>query len=238
MSSKYKFFPRVLKLQHLEFDSAFQQILWTITDPKRVFRHHKDRNAMRGYWARDDPAVLLIVLAFLAVSTVVYCLWMRFPVLKFFVAWLWVIVGDGLVLGAIIATVMWVVSNTVFIRQTTQTKAVEWAYCFDVHLNAFIPLAIFVYGIQAIFWPLMSSTNIVSVLVTNTLWLMILTCYMYVTFLGYTILPSSSNTMVLLAACLPLGIIYIFFVPFKLNAADIFSRVFAGRCGVHYIPYL
>jgi len=76
----------------------------------------------------------------------------------------------------------------------------------------------------------MSSLNIISVLITNTLWLMILTSYLYVTFLGYTTLPSSNNTMAILAAILPLGIVYIIFIPLKLNAADIFGHILAGRC--------
>ena len=83
---------------------------------------------MRGYWARDDPAVLLIVLVYLAgkgslllilflstfcyycilaVSTFGYCLWLRFAVWRFFVAWLCVLVGDCLVSGAIVASIMW-----------------------------------------------------------------------------------------------------------------------------------
>ncbi len=49
------------------------------------------------------------------------------------------------------------VSNYVFMKQGVLTRPVEWAYCFDVHLNAFIPLVIFVYGVQAAFWPCKSS---------------------------------------------------------------------------------
>ena len=45
------------------------------------------------------------------------------------------------------------VSNHVMRVKTAITKPVEWAYCFDVHLNAFVPLAILVYGIQMLLWP-------------------------------------------------------------------------------------
>ncbi len=82
-----------------------------------------------------------------------------------------------------------------------------------------------------LFSVVMSSLNIVSVLITNTLWLMILTSYLYVTFLGYTTLPNSTNTMAILAAVLPLGLVYIIFVPLKLNAATIFGHIFVRRCG-------
>lgn len=83
--------------------------------------------AMRGYWARDDPAVLLIVLAFLAgeecqtytcasvdylssfmaVSSIVYSFWLRLRVASYFIALLWVVGFDGLLAGAIIASFMW-----------------------------------------------------------------------------------------------------------------------------------
>ena len=33
---KYKFLPRLLKFTHLEFDSAFQEILWALINPKRL----------------------------------------------------------------------------------------------------------------------------------------------------------------------------------------------------------
>lgn len=32
----YKYLKRVVQIRHLEFDSAFQQILWILINPKRV----------------------------------------------------------------------------------------------------------------------------------------------------------------------------------------------------------
>lgn len=32
----YKYLKRLVRIQHLEFDSAFQQILWILINPKRV----------------------------------------------------------------------------------------------------------------------------------------------------------------------------------------------------------
>ena len=92
------------------------------------------------------------------------------------------------------------------------SKPVEWAYCFDVHLNAFVTVAFAVYGVQLLLWPcklrgfyfilyflagvcfivvflplpVLSRDNIVSVLFGNSLWVLALTYYIYITFLGYT----------------------------------------------------
>lgn len=78
----------------------------------------------------------------------------------------------------------------------------------------------------------MASTSILSVMLTNTLWLMGLCYYLYITFLGYTALPSAINTTGILALTLPLALLYITAVPLKLNAALIFRTIFTARCGV------
>ena len=36
MGGYAKFLPRLFKFRHLEFDSALQQVFWTVTNPKRL----------------------------------------------------------------------------------------------------------------------------------------------------------------------------------------------------------
>ena len=81
---------------------------------------------MRSYWARDDPAFLLILLTIMTgtkniylcvlkfidclvslVSVIGYGLWLRLHVLGFFLALLWTVLSDCLLAGAIIATLFW-----------------------------------------------------------------------------------------------------------------------------------
>ena len=78
----------------------------------------------------------------------------------------------------------------------------------------------------------MASSNILSVLLTNSLWLMVLVYYIYITFLGYTVLPSMTNTTAILVLVLPLTLLYVVSIPFKWNAAIIFRTIFSSRCGV------
>jgi hypothetical protein len=66
---------------------------------------------------------------------------------------------------------------------------------------------------------------------TNTLWLMALVHYLYMTFLGYTVLPSMSSTTGILSLSLPFALLYLIAVPFKWNAASIFRTVIVWRCG-------
>ena len=77
----------------------------------------------------------------------------------------------------------------------------------------------------------MSSSSILSVMFTNTLWLMALVHYLYMTFLGYTVLPSMKSTTAILSLSAPLVLVYIISIPFKWNAASIFRTVTVSRCG-------
>lgn len=47
-----------------------------------------------------------------------------------------------------------VMAGRVLTRQPSLHR-VEWAYCFDVHLNAFVPLALAIFGVQMVLWPCM-----------------------------------------------------------------------------------
>jgi len=185
---------------------------------------------MRGYWARDDPAFLLILCLFLTVSAMCYGGWLRLPALGFFLAWLWTIFGDCLGSGAFIATALWLVSSRVLTRQPSSQR-VEWAYCFDVHLNAFVPIALAIFGIQAVLYPLLSAENVFSLICANTLWLAAIAHYVYITFLGYTMLPSSRHTMALLYAVLPPLLLYLFSLPLRWNFALTFGSFYALRTG-------
>ena len=107
-----------------------------------------------------------------------YGLWLRLHVLGFFLALLWTVLSDCLLAGAIIATMFWLakffslffvppyvlqhvhtrsdrlISNKLWrLKSSGPVKPVEWAYCFDVHLNAFFPLALYIYAIQMLCWP-------------------------------------------------------------------------------------
>ena len=64
------------------------------------------------------------------------------------------------------------VSNKLMSEQPGQ-NSVEWAYCFDVHLNAFFPLALGVYGIQLLLWP---CTHTIYILWLNAAKLFEMTC--------------------------------------------------------------
>ncbi len=63
---------------------------------------------------------------------------------------------------------------------------VEWGFAFDVHLNAFFPLLVILHFVQLFFYHLVISREVfLATLFGNTLWLVALGYYIYITFLGY-----------------------------------------------------
>jgi hypothetical protein len=53
---------------------------------------------------------------------------------------LWVVLVDCVLVGLLISTIYWYVANRYLIANPKSNLDVEWAYCFDVHLNAVLPL--------------------------------------------------------------------------------------------------
>ncbi len=53
---------------------------------------------------------------------------------------LWVVLIDCIGVGLLIASIYWYVANKFLLKNPKSNLDVEWAYCFDVHLNAFLPL--------------------------------------------------------------------------------------------------
>ena len=71
---------------------------------------------------------------------------------------IWVIFIDCIGVGILIASIYWYISNKFLLRNPNSNVDVEWAYCFDVHLNAFFPLLAILHVFQLPF--LLSNNNL------------------------------------------------------------------------------
>ena len=128
-------------------------------------------------------------------------------------------------------------------------QSVEWAYCFDVHCNAFFPLLMLLHVLQLFLikgvmqldavWPLIVSLVVsqewfVSTVAANTLWLVAISYYIYVTFRGYSgtwfgfifdkfttiaALPFLKHTEVFLYPILPIVLSYVLAIVFRWNVS-------------------
>lgn len=58
---------------------------------------------------------------------------------------------DCVVIGLLISTLMWFISNKYLVKRQSRDYDVEWGYAFKVHFNAFQPLLVILHFIQLFF---------------------------------------------------------------------------------------
>ncbi|RDD46756.1 Protein unc-50-like protein [Trichoplax sp. H2] len=171
-------------------------------------------------WARDDPAFLVLLAMALCISSIGFAIVLKLNVLAFVKFLFWVIFIDCIGVGLAIGTLLWFITNKYLKEKQSHgsEQSVEWLYSFDVHLNAFFPLLIVLHVVQMIFMPvIIDQPYFISCLIGNSLWLIALIYYNYVTFLGYSALPFLKNTVVILYPVLAFILIYIFSLIFGWN---------------------
>lgn len=211
-AKRYKYLRRLLRFQQMDFEFALWQMIYLFVAPQKVYRNFNFRKQMKAQFARDDPAFFVLLTFWLCVSTVVLGLVLGLSLLGMAKLLVWVVALDCVGVGLLVASSTWVLSNR-FLRRPGCAQAgqdVEWGYCFDVHLNAFLPLLLILHVLQTLLYHVLISHDwFISRLIGNSLWLLALGYYIYITFLGYSSLPILQNTRIFLYPLTILCIIYV-----------------------------
>ncbi|CAD5219091.1 unnamed protein product [Bursaphelenchus xylophilus] len=203
-----RFFRRLINIKQMDFEFAAWQMLYLLTNPQQVYRNFIHRKRTKDQWARDDPAFLVLLAFSLSLTSILFAFVLNLSFAGFLKFFLWIVFVDCIGVGLVIATFAWFVTNK-FLRRVPD-QDVEWGYCWDVHLNAFFPMFVFIHVIMPLlFYGLIDYTNFFSRLLGNSMWCVATFYYVYLTFLGYTALPILKKTHVFLY---PLTFIFIFFV--------------------------
>ena len=209
-AKRYKYLRRLLHFRQMDFEFAFWQMIYLMTAPQQVYRNFQYRKQTKLQFARDDPAFLVLLAGWLVVSSAGFAFVLNIGFLEFVKFLLYVIFVDCIGVGLVIATLLWAVANKYLLKPSYRDCDVEWGFAFDVHLNAFFPLLVILHFIQLFFYHvLISREAFVATLFGNTLWLVALGYYIYITFLGYNSLNILQRTKVFLYPMLPLGLIYL-----------------------------
>ncbi|XP_062384500.1 protein unc-50 homolog [Sardina pilchardus] len=211
-AKRYKYLRRLLHFKQMDFEFAVWQMLYLFTSPQRVYRNFHYRKQTKDQWARDDPAFLVLLSVWLCVSTIGFGLVLDMGFVETLKLLLWVVFIDCIGVGLLVSTLMWVITNKYLIKHPSKDYDVEWGYAFDVHLNAFYPLLVILHFLQLFFINhivFINSDWFVGYFVGNTMWLIAIGYYVYITFLGYNALPFLKNTVVLLYPFAVLGLLYI-----------------------------
>eukprot|EP00041_Stephanoeca_diplocostata_P003953 m.39584 g.39584 ORF g.39584 m.39584 type:complete len:256 (+) comp14735_c1_seq1:227-994(+) len=197
---RFKFFKRLLNFRQMDFEFALWQMLYLLIAPTRVYQHAHYQKTHKNQYARDDPAFLVLLALFLCGSSVMVGIVFGLSLSSLLGFLLWVVFVDCIATGAAIASALWYVSNK-FLRTASPhavMESVEWAYCFDVHCNAFFPLLLILHVLQIFLIKVVNHQHILSSLVGDTLWLIAILYYVYITFVGYNALPFLHRTVLLL----------------------------------------
>ncbi|KZT18939.1 UNC-50-like protein [Neolentinus lepideus HHB14362 ss-1] len=206
-------FRRLLRFHQMDFELAAWQLTYLCLAPKRVYRNVYFHKQTKNTWARDDPAILILLSACLVVAAIAWSVVYSFGVLDAIRLAFLMIFRDYLLIGIINATILWFTANRLLLSPPSHTSltdtAVEWAYAFDVHTNAFFPLYLTLYLAQLFLVPIVLRANWVCLWVGNTLYLAAFAQYIYGVYLGLSALPFLVRSELLLSPLLPLFTGYI-----------------------------
>lgn len=205
---------RIFRPPTLDFETAIWEIVYLVISPRKVYKSLYYQKQTKNTWARDDPSFIILLCSFLVVSAIGWGLAYSpgfLPIIKL----MFYMVGvDFFLAGLIISTIAWGLANRFLKKQSNINNnlggqgELEWAYCFDVHCNAFLLIWICLYVVEFLLLPILSRTNWISLFLGNTLYLIALTFYFYITFLGYSSMPFLEHTEIFLFPIIVVFILY------------------------------
>ncbi|KAL0107854.1 hypothetical protein PUN28_014844 [Cardiocondyla obscurior] len=203
----YKYLRKLLKFEQMDFEFAIWQIIFLLVAPQKVYRNFQNRKQTKSQFARDDPAFLVLVTCCFCIFTMSFALVLSLTFFQFIKLLFYMVFVDYIAIGLLIATLFWFISNRYF--RIDKTQDVEWGYAFDIHLNAVFPplilhiLQLFIYN------ALINNNTFSARFLGNTFWLIAISYYIYITFLGYANIEILHNTHLILSALPVLLLIYV-----------------------------
>jgi len=217
-AKRYKYLRRIFHFRQMDFEFALWQMLYLFYKPQQVYRNFQYRKETKAQFARDDPAFLVLLAFWLIISSAGFSFVLGIHFYGFVKFLLYVIFVDMVGVGLVIATALWYISNNLLLKPGYKDQDVEWGFCFDVHLNAFFPILIILHFVQLfVYHTLIEREWFISTMFGNTLWLIALSYYIYITFLGYSSLNILSKTNYFLSPLTILVVFYIFSLALNWN---------------------
>ncbi|KAI4991400.1 hypothetical protein ZWY2020_039771 [Hordeum vulgare] len=211
---------RIVKWQQMDIEYTFWQMVHLCTSPKVVYQHTKYPG---NQWARDDPAFIVILILFLVFATSAYCAAFGESAPHAALTIISVVFVHFLFAGLVLATLCWFLTNS-YLREEPNSHVVEQRvsgncsiffyqciffellYAFDVHCNSFFPAFVILYVLQYFLSPLLIAHGFLPALLSNLLFMVAISYYHYLNFLGYDVLPFLDRTTFFLY---PIGLVII-----------------------------
>lgn len=202
----------------MDFEFAMWQAVYLLVNPQQVYRNFSYRKQTKNQYARDDPAFLVLISIILTFTAVCFGLVMGVGFKDIIELILWVIIVDFILCGVLIASAMYYVLNK-FLRLPPKGHGndLEWAYCFDVHLNATFAVFTILHLAQLFVIKIVLQPLHISTLLGNAFWVVSGGYYCYITFLGYSTQPMLVKSTIFLYPMVPVIGLYLLSVIFNWN---------------------
>ncbi|KAK7197958.1 unc-50-like protein [Novymonas esmeraldas] len=220
---------RAFHVDQMEMDSALSQMYSLCLTPSLVSKMSRARKMTKGHYYRDDPAFLVLQLAFLIVAAVAR--WLTLGMMESLL---------GLLVRAVVAYALWglvmacvwraVAVLCLSVPTSTMPGAahgagsagvasapgadpiadylrpdLDWRYAFDVHCNGYFTFFMWTEVLLCMVAPLAARAWL-----TNAFVAVGATTYLYNVFLGYLEIPSLSHQQRLLYPVLVVAALYVF----------------------------
>ncbi|KAK1921594.1 transport-related protein [Papiliotrema laurentii] len=198
---------RLTKFRSMDFELAFWQLTYLVVAPRRVYKQTYHHKQTKNVWARDDPAMIVLIAGCLAVAGLAWSLVYKQSASAAIYIILRMIFRDFLLSSLVVAGLLYIISNRLLLAPSSSSaidNRVEFAYAFDVAVNSFFPLVLTLYAALLPLAPVVVRNNWVCLLVGNTLFLIAGIQYWYVMYLGYAALPFVARSEILIAPILPI----------------------------------
>jgi len=209
LQKRFLYIKRIFKFRHMDFEFALWQMVYLFIAPKKVYRNFSYHQETKRQWARDDPAFLVLLTAWLFIVSIIFGVVLKLSFVGILKLIVWVICVDCIGFGLLVAGILSLAANR-YLRYPggeQHKEKVEFGYSFDVHLNAFFPLLIILHLVQLLYF-VFPDHSFIGRFFGNTIWLIALLYYFYITFLGYSALPFMRGTVMILFPVIVIFFIY------------------------------
>ncbi|KAK5147979.1 hypothetical protein LTR32_000668 [Rachicladosporium monterosium] len=184
------FFRRLFKFTSMDFETAVWEMTHLIIAPKKVFRN---------IYYHVYPAFTYLLALFCLLAGLAWGIAYAPNTLATLRITAVFVLVHFLGVSLLVATGMYFLVGRVLGRRRRQglfgppgdavgdvgEEVLEFGYCFDVAIRAFLPIWTFLYLLQFLLLPLIARDYWVSNLFGNTMYLLALSYYFVITFLGY-----------------------------------------------------
>jgi len=210
---------RMVHYAQMDMSYTFAQMIYLCISPRKVYQLTSYRKQTKNQWARDDPAFVVVLVFFLCVAAVSYGLALQLQgsaVVR--VIGLFVGVHFGL-FGLAAASCAWFVSNKYLRAQSFHgvEQRMEWMYAFDIHCNSFFPLFLVLYVVHYFLLPFLLQPTLLAAVLGNALYAGAFCYYLFITSLGYSMLPFLERTEVFLYPMAPVVLLVIVLTVLRVN---------------------